>query len=115
MEVGAHTETHPILCKLDDGAARSEIEQSKLRLEQITGASVRLFAYPNGKPEQDYSAEHVEMVKELGFEAALSTIQAVATKSSDPFQLPRFTPWDRMPLKWGLRLLDAYRRTEVAA
>jgi peptidoglycan/xylan/chitin deacetylase (PgdA/CDA1 family) len=115
MEVGAHTETHPILCNLNEGTARSEIENSKCRLEEIIEAPVRFFAYPNGKPEQDYTTEHVKMVKDLGFEAALSTIQAVATRGSDPFQLPRFTPWDRMPLKWGLRLLDAYRRTEVEA
>ena len=32
-----------------------------------------LFAYPNGRPNDDYHAEHVRMVKEAGFDAAVST------------------------------------------
>jgi peptidoglycan/xylan/chitin deacetylase (PgdA/CDA1 family) len=106
MAIGAHTVNHPILAKLDPERAANEIRDSKARLEAITGASVSLFAYPNGKPGFDYCREHVDMVKKLGFEAAVSTARGVAHAASDPFQLPRFTPWDRTPRKFLLRLLQ---------
>jgi peptidoglycan/xylan/chitin deacetylase (PgdA/CDA1 family) len=111
MEIGAHTLTHPILATLDPQHASSEIRGSKLKLEAITGKPVTLFAYPNGKPGQDYRSEHVRMVRELGFEAAVSTAWGVAHAASDPYQLPRFTPWDKRPGKFVLRLLRNTFRT----
>lgn len=111
MEIGAHTVTHPILARLDAAQASNEIRESKRRLEAITGKPVTLFAYPNGKPGRDYSREHVGMVKELGFEAAVSTAWGVANAQSDAFQLPRFTPWDKSPGKFVLRLLHNTFRT----
>jgi peptidoglycan/xylan/chitin deacetylase (PgdA/CDA1 family) len=112
MEVGAHTVTHPILARLEPDRAGSEIRESKQRLEEMTRNPVRLFAYPNGRPGRDYRAEHVSMVRSLGFETAVSTAQGVAHASSDPFQLPRFTPWDRTPGRFALRLLrNTFRRS----
>jgi peptidoglycan/xylan/chitin deacetylase (PgdA/CDA1 family) len=113
MEIGAHTVTHPILAQLDSGRADSEIRDSKRRLEAITGNPVTLFAYPNGKPGRDYLPEHVGMVKRLGFEAAVSTAWGVAHAASDPFQFPRFTPWDRTPSKFLLRLFHNTFRTRA--
>lgn len=113
MEVGAHTVSHPILAKLDAAQARFEIAEGKRRLEAITGAPVRLFAYPNGKPGRDYLAEHVAMVRRSGFDAAVSSAPGVACPASDTFQLPRFTPWDRSPGKFLLRLLHNTFRTNV--
>jgi len=113
MEIGAHTVTHPILARVDPERAGGEIRDSKNRLEAITGTPVTLFAYPNGKPGLDYRREHVDMVRELGFEAAVSTAWGVAHAASDPFQLPRFTPWDRTPGRFLLRLLRNTFRTEA--
>jgi peptidoglycan/xylan/chitin deacetylase (PgdA/CDA1 family) len=113
IEVGAHTMTHPILAQLDAERAEGEIRDGKLRLEAITGAPVTLFAYPNGRPGRDYRPEHVAMVKRLGFEAAVSTAWGVAHQSSDPYQLPRFTPWDRVPGRFALRLLRNTFRTRA--
>jgi peptidoglycan/xylan/chitin deacetylase (PgdA/CDA1 family) len=105
VEIGGHTINHPILTVLDEQQARTEIAGGKRQLEEITGAPVTLFAYPNGKPGRDYAPRHVELVKEAGFTAAVSTIGGVANRGSDLFQLPRFTPWDRSPRRFGLRLL----------
>jgi peptidoglycan/xylan/chitin deacetylase (PgdA/CDA1 family) len=113
IEVGGHTVTHPILAQLDAERAESEIRDGKLRLEAITGKPVTLFAYPNGRPGRDYRPEHVAMVKKLGFEAAVSTAWGVAHESSDPYQLPRFTPWDRAPGKFALRLFRNTFRTRA--
>jgi hypothetical protein len=113
MEIGAHTVTHPILTQLSSERAEREILDSKRRLEAITGSSVAVFAYPNGKPGRDYLREHVGMVRELGFEAAVSAAWGVAHAASDSHQLPRFTPWDRTPGKFVLRLLHNTFRTRA--
>ncbi|MDN5849591.1 MAG: polysaccharide deacetylase family protein [Nitrococcus sp.] len=104
MEIGAHTVHHPILKQLAPAAARAEIEQSKHALEAILGEPVRLFAYPNGKAGQDFGPEHAAMVAELGFEAAVTTDCGTADAGTNPYHLPRFTPWDRQPWWYVARL-----------
>lgn len=109
MEIGAHTMTHPILRTLADDEAREEIARSRHELERIIGRPVATFAYPNGRPGKDYTSRDRELVASLGFEFAVSTRPGVATRDSDRFQLPRFTPWDPSPGRWFTRLLLAYR------
>lgn len=109
IDVGAHTVNHPILAKIDEDAAWREICESKRALEQLAGHPVALFAYPNGRPNEDYRAEHVRMVKDAGFAAAVSTAWGAANRSSDRMQLPRFTPWTRNPLKFDLLMLRNLR------
>jgi peptidoglycan/xylan/chitin deacetylase (PgdA/CDA1 family) len=104
MEIGGHTVRHPILATLAPEEARAEIANGKEALEQLIGDKVRLFAYPNGKPGSDYRAEHVQIVRELGFEAAVSTAWGAQRGAADLYQLPRFTPWDRDRLRFTLRL-----------
>lgn len=103
MQIGAHTRTHPILAKLGADAARAEIAESRAFLQDLLGERVGLFAYPNGKPGTDYIAESVDIVRELGFDAAVSTTWGAARSGTDPFQIPRFTPWDRSKLRFGTR------------
>lgn len=104
MDIGGHTVNHPILAKLAPAQARAEIAQGKLALEAMIGAPVALFAYPNGKPGADYVAEHVAIIRELGFEGAVSTSRGASKNNQDLFQLPRFSPWDRTPLRFALRM-----------
>lgn len=104
MQIGAHTVSHPILAKLTPDAARDEIARSKRSLESLLGDSVELFAYPNGKPGTDYTDASVEVVRELGFSSAVSTAVGAAGKGADPFQLPRFTPWDRSRGRFAARM-----------
>ena len=107
MSVGAHTVSHPILARLSSLNAKNEIAEGRDALAAITGKPISLFAYPNGKPVEDYSAEHVAMVRELGFDAAVSTSWGVATRDNDVYQLPRFLPWDSTPLKFAALLTSA--------
>lgn len=115
MDVGAHTVTHPILTRLSPDAALDEMSRSKHDLEQILGEPVKLFAYPNGVPEQDYTVAHVAMARECGFSAAVSTAWGAASTRSDRFQLPRFSPWDRTRLRYGVRLLGNLTSAEKTA
>ena len=105
MEIGGHTARHPILAKLDANAVRKEIAEGREFLEQTLNTRLRLFAYPNGKPGTDYLPEQAAIVRELGFDAAVSTQWGSATQSSDVFQLPRFTPWSPKPSRFVPMLL----------
>lgn len=104
MAVGAHTLTHPILARLEDAEARREIADGRDALEAIVRQPVRLFAYPNGKPDIDYRARHAALAQSLGFAAAVSTAWGAARTGDSLHELPRFTPWDATPWRWGMRL-----------
>lgn len=105
IEIGGHTVHHPIVARMDPEGARKEIADGKAALESITGAPVRTFAYPNGRPGRDYLAEHVAIVRESGFDAAVTTSPGAAGAGADPYQLPRFTPWDRGQLGFTARMM----------
>lgn len=104
MQIGAHTVSHPILAALDRPTAHAEIAESKKTLESLLGERVGLFAYPNGKPQVDYNGESVDIVRGLGFDAAVSTRWAASSAATDMFQIPRFTPWGKTSLRFATRM-----------
>jgi peptidoglycan/xylan/chitin deacetylase (PgdA/CDA1 family) len=114
MGIGAHTVTHPILAATQLAQARKEMAEGKRQLQEIIDAPVNLFAYPNGKPGQDYSQEHVAIARDLGFSAAFSTIWGAANRSTDLFQIPRFTPWDQDPVRFQARMAANLVRRQAA-
>jgi peptidoglycan/xylan/chitin deacetylase (PgdA/CDA1 family) len=112
VEIGAHTRSHPILAALDPEEARTEIALGKKDLEKITGSRVTQFAYPNGKLDSDFNLEHRNLLPDLGFQTAVTTEPYATSPDSDLFMLPRFTPWDKTPLKFLVRLLHAYGKLD---
>jgi peptidoglycan/xylan/chitin deacetylase (PgdA/CDA1 family) len=104
IEIGAHTVSHPILKSLSAEDAHAELANSKAYLEGLTGDRVGFFAYPNGRPGDDYLPRHAQLAESLGFRAAVSTQPGTGGPESDLFQLPRFTPWDRTPARFLARL-----------
>lgn len=110
MQIGAHTVSHPILARLPRPEARREMADSKTRLEEILGERVSLFAYPNGKPGEDFGDEHTALAREIGFDAAFTTAPSAAMPGCDIMRIPRFTPWDKSRLHFGARLALNLRR-----
>lgn len=110
IEIGAHTMSHPILTRVDAGRCLAEMVDSRRRLEEITGAQVKSFAYPNGAPLRDYDRTHAALAREAGFDVAVSTAWGAATMRSDRMQLPRIAPWDRSARRYAARLATAYRQ-----
>jgi len=104
FEIGAHSCTHPILATVDAVRARAEITDSKRILEEVIGAPVRAFAYPNGRPGHDYRPEHVTMVKDAGYSAAVSTLRGASSSPDERFEMRRFAPWrcSRHAFYWNL-------------
>lgn len=108
MLIGAHTVNHPILAKIDIKTAEKEILESKLYLEDLLKEPIKLFAYPNGRPGEDYLAEHAVLTQQLGFTASVSTNWGITNNETDLFNLPRFTPWDKNKHSFYTRIIQNY-------
>lgn len=84
-EIGSHSCSHEILPQLDDAQLAEEILQSKTRLESETRAPIRSFCFPNG----DFDARCLRLVREAGYEAALTTVPGVNAHEQSAFELQR--------------------------
>lgn len=111
MAIGAHTRNHPILRGLNRAGVVTEIEDNCRDLQAITGSRPSLFAYPNGRPGVDYDDATRDVVKDLGFQAAVSTAWRAARTGDDPLQLPRYMPWERTRGRFALRLAHTLATT----
>jgi peptidoglycan/xylan/chitin deacetylase (PgdA/CDA1 family) len=87
--------THPQLSLLGVAEQRAEIEGGRLRLEELTGAAVDLFAYPYGRGD-DFDAHTLRVVREAGFRAAMANLPGVVTLDTDAYRVPRMyvLDWD---------------------
>jgi peptidoglycan/xylan/chitin deacetylase (PgdA/CDA1 family) len=91
--IGAHTVNHPILRYSDSDSVKYELGAAKDMLENMISQKVSGFAYPNGRPSVDFSPLTIRLVKEAGYDYAVTTDWGVADVDTSVFQVPRFTPW----------------------
>ncbi|ALS97668.1 polysaccharide deacetylase [Lacimicrobium alkaliphilum] len=104
VTIGAHTVNHPILKVLSAEEQQQEITTSKAQLQDWTAKPVEHFAYPNGVVGTDLDEHTVEYVKRAGFQSAVVTNWGTSDNATSPWMLQRFTPWDRTPARFHLRL-----------
>ncbi len=86
VEIGSHTMTHRHFRRqetYDD--LRRELNESKSIIEAKTGAPCRHLAWPWG----DYERAWLPVVRELGFQSAVTTRGGANTTGSDPLELRR--------------------------
>jgi peptidoglycan/xylan/chitin deacetylase (PgdA/CDA1 family) len=107
VSFGAHTVNHPVLSKISLKELQGEIVGSKRTIEDRLQVPAAHFAYPFGQPF-DFSVQAKQIVKEAGFKTAVTTIWGLNEPSDDPFELRRFTPWERDPAEFQLKV-DWYR------
>ena len=84
MEVGSHTMTHPDLTATNGNDLVWELEESKTRLEALTGREVSSFCYPFGY----FNRRTREAVAEAGYRLGRTTVGFRRDLGSDPFQMP---------------------------
>ncbi|MBS1229937.1 MAG: glycosyltransferase [Proteobacteria bacterium] len=113
FEIGAHTVRHPILNECSEAEAIAEIGGSREALCALTRGPVNLFAYPNGRPGRDYNSQHVRMVRQSGYLAAVASTGGAASASSDIFQLPRSTLWGTSRERMAYRVARNLRTPEL--
>jgi peptidoglycan/xylan/chitin deacetylase (PgdA/CDA1 family) len=90
VEIGAHTARHGILSRATPAEQREEIAGSRDALERWTARPIRAFAYPNGRPGIDYTADTVAILGDLGFDFAFTTRPAFATPAEPALERSRF-------------------------
>ena len=103
FSIGAHTETHPILSRLEPEQARREVGGSKRVIEKMLGQPVRAFAYPNGG-SLDYDTSITELVAEAGFSCAVTTRRGLNTAATPLLELHRGGAWDTHVPTYALQL-----------
>jgi hypothetical protein len=90
LEVGGHTTNHPILARAPLDEQRAEITGDRDRLASWCGRAPRAFAYPNGRPGEDYHASTVRLVGEAGYDFGFTTREGFAVPSEPPLERSRF-------------------------
>jgi peptidoglycan/xylan/chitin deacetylase (PgdA/CDA1 family) len=73
VAVAPHSRTHPLLDRIERGAAGREIAGSRHDLQREIGISPPAFAYPGGA----HSPDVVALVTEAGFEVAFTTQRGI--------------------------------------
>jgi peptidoglycan/xylan/chitin deacetylase (PgdA/CDA1 family) len=95
VDVGAHTRTHPALPRLDEQAARREIEGGRDELLAQLGSAPTSFAYPAGL----YGERERRLVAAAGFANAVTVRAGVNTSETDPYELARTIVYGEEPLE----------------
>jgi peptidoglycan/xylan/chitin deacetylase (PgdA/CDA1 family) len=85
IEIGSHTDTHPVLTRVSRDRLRREIHGSRLRLEAELGRKVELFCYPNG----DFDPYVQSEVALAGYRCAVTTGMGMNDAGSDLLALKR--------------------------
>ena len=105
VTIGSHSCTHPRLSKLPPADARSEIEGSRAKLQNLINGDVRLFAFPYG----DHDAATVELCTAAGYQYVFSTRPTPVDTTGSAFVRGRMKvdPFD-WPLEFFLKYNGAY-------
>ncbi len=106
VSLESHSVTHPSMLQLDAKRARSEIEDSRHRLAELSGREILGFSFPYG----DHDASTVAMCRAAGYETAYSiTAQEVDTTGSELLRgRTKVDPSDG-PIEFFLKFNGAYQ------
>lgn len=85
ISFGSHGVNHSILTAVGEGAADSEIRESRTRLQGRLGRTVESFSYPNGDLDEAVAG----LVKRHGYKVAFTTRPGFVSHTDDPFRLNR--------------------------
>jgi peptidoglycan/xylan/chitin deacetylase (PgdA/CDA1 family) len=92
QSIGAHTVTHPVLARCCREQQRTEITESKRRIEEMLSRPVTAFSYPVGTADA-FTVETEELMREAGIRWAFNFqggyVDATRAQSADHFSLPR--------------------------
>lgn len=89
MSIGGHTQSHPVLARLDRERQEKEIAECARRLDEQLGVTMRLFSYPVGFRDS-FDTFTRECLRRHGVQAAFSLYGGyVRPGRVDPYDLPR--------------------------
>lgn len=86
IDIQNHSASHSYdLPVMSENKIKSELSESKKRLDSITGSKVNIFCYPIGK----YSQRLIDELIEQEYIFSVTTKYGIASKKTNPFLLPR--------------------------
>ena len=85
VRIGSHTHRHATLSSESDRDVRKELDDARASIWQQTGAAPEVLAYPNGM----YHRRVQDLIRSMGYKAALSTIPGFCTRESNRLAIPR--------------------------
>jgi peptidoglycan/xylan/chitin deacetylase (PgdA/CDA1 family) len=101
--VGSHTMTHPNMAYIAPNDARTELAESKRRLEQELGAPIVHFSYPCPALQPHWVDRTVDASREIGYQTAVTTDGGMVRRHDDPLSLRRIRPTKTVDgLRWNL-------------
>lgn len=100
---GGHTVWHPALSRLPRNRLEEELLGCKETIEEQLQKPVRHFAYPFGK-YADIGATAKNVVRQCGYESAVTTVWGFNTREQDLLELRRCTPWESEIDSFALKL-----------
>ena len=89
VEIGSHTNNHPILANESGNVLEWEIKNSIERLEKLIGKDIGYFAYPNGQPGLDFGDRELKILKETTIKLAFSTDSRKIKGETNNYMVPR--------------------------
>lgn len=105
VEIGCHTETHPILSRLSGKVElEREILGAKLHLEERLGFPVRHFCYPNGKPA-DIDSAAMEIVRRSGYASAVTCSWGFNSADVNRLEIRRLPLDSTLDLRYGKEVM----------
>jgi peptidoglycan/xylan/chitin deacetylase (PgdA/CDA1 family) len=94
MTFGFHTETHPVLSRLDRAAQRAQLRNGPRLIRDLTGQQTASFCYPHGFTHT-YNVDTLQVLEECNYSMAFNTARREAVIGSDArYELPRFDTRD---------------------
>ncbi len=110
--VGSHTMTHPNMAYVGEHDAKTELAESKLRLEQGLQTPIRHFSYPCPAMTPHWSEQTVAQSRSVGYASAVTTNGGVTRCGDNPLALKRIRPTKSAEgLRWNLECAFAGRAT----
>jgi peptidoglycan/xylan/chitin deacetylase (PgdA/CDA1 family) len=94
MTFGFHTESHPVLSRLNREEQRGELCSGTRAVRELTGQETVSFCYPYGFTHT-YNTETLEALEEFGYSMAFNTVRREAIVGQERrYELPRFDTRD---------------------
>ncbi len=108
--VGSHTMTHPNLAQVSAADARSELTDSKLKLETELGRPVKHFCYPHPALNPQWNETTLKITEELGYTTAVTTTVGAVRADARALAIPRtYVPRDEAEFLWHIERTLLFR------